>query len=301
MTITKIGPPRDAAKANKMKEAQGGSKTVIMNSALQEKKTQADKTDGPEASAQDAKGSNANDSKMPAGSPTPAPSRAGSPVPSKTVAIDLAAISACLGSISPSANSINPPAPLHLDDSNVTPIDVSWPDLFRVLYLDMFALQSMPTKWFQLLSLLSHLEVQSNFKKSSVFLSTLYCLAEISVWVGRGCSLWPVIADIDVFGNTWWCWWIAMQPEWQRWNAKVCKVPDAWVALDRPDPNSFMNLIYSLEQWGEARASALQKPNQPLPDWTLLSEDGHDWLTSVADVMWAIECLMASHNAGDLE
>lgn len=93
-----------------------------------------------------------------------------------------------------------------------------------------------------------------------------------------------------------------MERRHRAFDKSVSCAIDAWDELDRPGQNGFLNLIRCLGWWAEERVKVLQAEAEaedlPCPeDWTEKCEDGHDWLMGVADLIWAMECLMASRKA----
>ncbi|KAF9491476.1 hypothetical protein BDN71DRAFT_1433914 [Pleurotus eryngii] len=209
------------------------------------------------------------------------------------------------------------PTPITSDsviNSAITRLSQS-PDL-PSQYKILFAIKGVLTVWFRLLSVFSHFEASTEFENLSAKLPTLHRPEEIAWWVNRARKAYPMIHDVDAFSTKWWQWWIAMQPEWRKikdnsltmerrhcaFDKSVSCAIDAWDKLDRPGQNGFLNLICCLGWWAEERVKVLQAEAEAedlpcLEDWTEKCEDGHDWLMGVANLIWAMECLMASHKA----
>ncbi|KAF9501279.1 hypothetical protein BDN71DRAFT_1426888 [Pleurotus eryngii] len=113
------------------------------------------------------------------------------------------------------------------------------------------------------------------------------------------------IDDRDKFGSTWWKWWKSMQPSWrdidedielqrrhQDYHLSVCHAPGAWSSMDKPGQNSFLSVVASLAWWGRAFTNA-----HPDANWMMVDEDVPTWILAARDVVWVMECILASHQS----
>jgi hypothetical protein len=91
-------------------------------------------------------------------------------------------------------------------------------------------------------------------------------------WVSRAWKYTPVIANADTFGNSWWVWWLDINPAWRRDTRPLLHGTGPWDCLDLHGQNAFLNVLVSLKWWRDALSG-------PSPDW----ED------SVADVTWVLD------------
>ncbi|KAJ7895599.1 hypothetical protein B0H14DRAFT_2333773, partial [Mycena olivaceomarginata] len=95
---------------------------------------------------------------------------------------------------------------------------------------------------------------------------------EVKDWVSRARNHTPVIDDADRLGQSWWAWWIDINPEWRGDTRPLLHGMGTWESLDLYGQNGFLNVLMVLKWWRDA-----------------MSEASPDWEEGVADVTWVLQ------------
>ncbi len=196
-----------------------------------------------------------------------------------------------------------------LPSEPIVPPVLPGPEWFTAQMSKFYALAGMPSEWRKVLETYTQLETQSNFYNPTERGNSLSAKdrpAEIAWWIARARGPMTVeIDDRDKFGSTWWKWWKSMQPSWrdvdedielqrrhQDYHPSVCHAPGAWSSMDKPGQNGFLSVVASLAWWGRAFTDA-----HPDADWVMVDEDAPTWILAARDVVWVMECILASRQS----
>jgi hypothetical protein len=149
--------------------------------------------------------------------------------------------------------------------------------------------------FWQTLALWAALERAYGFVSSAAGLSATGQPEEVKWWIGRARPLRvpdslsnPV--KFSIFKNTFWSWWISLQPSWQKGLSGVLswEVKGDWGQLVSPGCNGILTVIACLNWWHH-------KSQQHSSEGEDLSEDvdkAPSWEDAIQDVCWVISELL---------
>lgn len=96
----------------------------------------------------------------------------------------------------------------------------------------------------------------------------------------------PTITDVGAYGQQWWLWWGALQPEWRTSEERCfCRSPlGQFDTLMRPGKNGMFLILLSLCWWADALDLPTEDPS---------------WRNAMNDVAWVLSQLaQAGNNEG---
>jgi hypothetical protein len=77
----------------------------------------------------------------------------------------------------------------------------------------------------------------------------------VGEWVSQARSekYTPAITNAEEFGQSWWAWWVDINPSW-RGNERplTCGNDSSWDEMDLYGQNGFLNVLMSLKWWQDA-------------------------------------------------
>ncbi|KAK6968966.1 hypothetical protein R3P38DRAFT_3337357 [Favolaschia claudopus] len=132
-------------------------------------------------------------------------------------------------------------------------------------------------RWDALLGVWWKREARVNFVGTSKSHPAKKRPREVGDWVGRARNHKPKIANAEVFGETWWAWWVDINPSWRGDKRPLNRDAEAgggWDSVDLYGHNGFLNVLMALKWWRDAMSNAS-------PDW----EDAVD------DVAWVLSAM----------
>ncbi|KAE9399615.1 hypothetical protein BT96DRAFT_773476, partial [Gymnopus androsaceus JB14] len=87
-----------------------------------------------------------------------------------------------------------------------------------------------------------------------------------------------ILGDVDVFGQSWWVWWSALNPKWRERDAVTGRIIPGgadgdrdWTRFDRPGQCGLLTVLYCLFWWSG-----------------MITSDEHRslWTAALKDVNW---------------
>ncbi|KAJ7574086.1 hypothetical protein C8J56DRAFT_803608 [Mycena floridula] len=132
-------------------------------------------------------------------------------------------------------------------------------DWFKPLY-EEFGSVDLGESWCRLLEKWELLEQGFQFEDERSNTLKAHGRPEaITGWINKGHTQSPrlMISSMVTFGNDWWDWWKALQPEWhvlgrEKYCLEQTSYGDDWRMLRSLGKNGFASLIAGLFWWGEA-------------------------------------------------
>ena len=109
---------------------------------------------------------------------------------------------------------------------------------------------------------------------------------EIGDWIQRARKpQYRPSFDLGVFEESFWSWWIALQPDWRKIEKGTTSrtVEGNWDAIDKPGTNGLASVIAALFFWGFRLGNNLDTHSS----WNLARDD----------VAWVIQQLCAQRSA----
>ncbi|KAJ7578935.1 hypothetical protein C8J56DRAFT_797063 [Mycena floridula] len=127
------------------------------------------------------------------------------------------------------------------------------------------------------------LERSYGFETSSRGLATKKRPDEVKWWIGRGRRVLPTVTDVERFADSWWTWWIYLNPDWREKSEDGTRLltggAGKWEKLRLPGLNGVFSVVSCLGWW----LSALEG-----------STPGEAWNSAAEEVLWVLDEMLKS-------